>query len=103
MSSYGYISKMTAQAGKLDELASLLREAADLLKVNPSCISYIVSKDLDDRFVVVVEVWNDKESHDLSLREENVQELIMAALPLLATKPEVLVETTILGGRGDGL
>jgi quinol monooxygenase YgiN len=48
---YGLIVKLTARAGKQEELIAILREsAADM----PGCLSYIVAKDAADQNVVWV-------------------------------------------------
>lgn len=78
---YGLIGKITAKADQRDELIkTLLEGVADM----PGCLSYIVSKDLEDDDVIwITEVWDSKESHQASLSLPSVQEAISQGRPLI--------------------
>jgi quinol monooxygenase YgiN len=89
-----------AQAGKGDELAAILLEAAAGLRADERCLLYVVSRDLDQPDMVwVTEAWTDREAHDASLRAPGVPEMIARARPLIAGM-EGRAEFEPLGGKG---
>jgi quinol monooxygenase YgiN len=94
---YGLIGKMSAVAGKRDELLAILTEsAADM----PGCLSYIVAKDTNDSDAIwITEVWDSKSSHDGSLALPQVRQAIARAKPLIAAFDSGVV-TTPVGGHG---
>jgi quinol monooxygenase YgiN len=47
------------------------------------------------------EVWEDKETHDLSLKDDKVRALISEATPLMAEVPDG-AELRVTGGHGIG-
>ena len=99
MNYYGLTGFFTAQAGKRDELAEILLQAAELLRRNEDCLHYVVSVVADDEERVWVnEVWSSKEAHAASLSMESVQELIMSARPLIAGMTRV-AELEVRGGK----
>lgn len=97
---YGLSGSFSAKKGKGDELASILEEAANLMKTAKGCMIYIVGQQSDNKDVVhVFEVWDSKEDHDDSLHIDGVRELIGKAMPLIEGKPSG-VEIDIAGGQG---
>jgi quinol monooxygenase YgiN len=96
---YGLFGKFVAEDGKRDELIAILLQAAELLRQNEECASYIVGKTDSPNDVWVSELWESKEAHDASLEPENIRELIMAARPLIAEMPNG-IELQALGGKG---
>lgn len=94
---YGLIGKITAKAGRRDELIKYLLEGtADM----PGCLSYIISKDSkDEHSIWVTEVWDSKESHKASLSLPSVKEAITKGRPLIAEFSEQ-IETEPVGGHG---
>ncbi|MEO9884861.1 MAG: antibiotic biosynthesis monooxygenase [Balneola sp.] len=95
---YGLSGSFSAKKGKGDELASILEEAANLMKTAKGCMIYIVGQQSDNKDVVhVFEVWDSKEDHDDSLHIDGVRELIGKAMPLIEGKPSG-VEIDIAGG-----
>lgn len=101
MDRYGLHGKLTATAGNQDQLASILLEASKLVANAPSCHLYLISQDeTDPNSVWVTEVWDSKEDHDNSLKDEQVRALIMKAMPLLDGQPEKGQELKVLGGAG---
>ena len=98
---YGLHGKIKALAGKGDNLASILLEAANLVATAQGCRLYLVSRDSQDADAVwVTEVWDSKEDHDNSLKVEGVRELIGRAMPILDGTPEKGQELEVLGGAG---
>lgn len=94
---YGLIGKITAVAGKRDELAAILLEGAQGM---PGCLSYVVAKDPSDpNGIWVTEVWKDQQSHQASLSLPAVQAAIAKGRPLIAGFSS-RVETVPLGGHG---
>ena len=94
---YGLIGKMTAVAGKRDELLAILTEAVGDM---PGCLSYIVAKDSGDPDAIwITEAWDNKVSHDASLSLPQVRQAIAKAKPLIAAFGSGVV-TTPVGGHG---
>lgn len=94
---YGLSGSFTAKKNKGDELASILEEAAYLMKDAEGCVVYIVGQQSDNKDVIhVFEVWDSKEAHDNSLHIDGVRELIGKAMPLIDGKPRG-VEIDITG------
>jgi len=92
--------KLQAQPGKRAVLVDILLRAAKLVSTMPGCRSYIVLEDLKDESCVwVFDMWDDKESHDASLRDEQVRGLIAEAMPILAGAPSGS-ELRVTGGHG---
>lgn len=93
--------KMTALAGKSNELADILLEASKLVSTAKGCKLYVIGKDKHDSdSVFVTEIWDSKENHDNSLNVEGVRELITRAMPILSGQPSKGQELEILGGAG---
>lgn len=79
---YGLIGKMTAVAGKRDELIAILLEGTGGM---PGCLSYIVAKDPADADAIwITEVWDNQESHKASLSLPAVKQAIARGKPLIA-------------------
>jgi quinol monooxygenase YgiN len=94
---YGMIGKMTAAAGKREEVISLLLRA---VKAMPRCLSYVVAQDAtDENGIWITEVWDSKESHDASLSLSEVKNSIAAARPMIAGFSSQVI-TTPIGGYG---
>ena len=101
MNKYGLYGKLKAQAGKGDELAAILLEAAELVRPAPGCHIYLIGKDAQDGDTVwVTEVWDSKQDHDDSLKADAVRQLIARAMPLLDGRPEGGTVLEVLGGVG---
>lgn len=97
---YAMTGKLTAQPGMRGMLASILLRASEIVSGMSGCRAYIVMEDTGDESAVwVFEMWNDKDSHDASLRDEKVRALISEAMPLLAGPPGGS-ELRVLGGHG---
>lgn len=94
----GLFGKLTAHAGKQQELADQLVKAAKLMEQTPSCHSYIVQT-VGDVDVWVTEVWDSQESHDASLQLEGVAELIAETRPFIASIGDSTY-TEVVGGKG---
>lgn len=94
---YGLIGKITAEAGKREDLIKILLEGTTDM---PGCLSYIISKDSkDDNAIWVTEVWDSKENHKSSLSLPSVREAISRGRPLIAEFGEQ-IETEPAGGHG---
>lgn len=100
MNKYGFIAKMRAHAGKRDELLAILLEAAQGMLSVPGCQLYIAGKDAkDENLIIIMEIWDSKETHDDSLKNEDAKALIAKAMPLLDGMPEGN-SMEISGGKG---
>lgn len=94
---YGLIGKMTAVAGKRDDLIAILTESVGSM---PGCLSYIVAKDANDASAIwITEAWDSKASHDASLSLPQVRAAIAKAKLLIASFGDGVV-TTPIGGHG---
>ena len=94
---YGLIGKMKAAEGKRDELIEILLDGTSEM---PGCRSYIVAKDNSDPDAIwITEVWDDKASHDASLKLPSVQAAIAKGRPMIAGFGERF-ETEPVGGYG---
>ena len=94
---YGLIGSMTAVAGRRSDLIALLTEAVSEM---PGCLSYVVAEDSkDENTIWITEVWDKKESHDLSLSLPAVKKAISAGRPLMAGFGSQVI-TTPVGGYG---
>ena len=97
---YAMTGKLMAQAGKRNMLVEILLRASSAVAQLPGCCAYVVNEDVvDETCVWVFEVWNDKESHDASLKDERVRSLIAEALPLINGAPSG-AELRVVGGHG---
>lgn len=96
---YGLIGKITAQAGRRDDLIDILLDGiADM----PGCLSYIISKDIEnDNVIRITEVWDSKERHQASLSLPSVQDAISQGRPLIDEFGEQ-IEIEPVGGHGLG-
>lgn len=96
---HGLIGKMTAAAGKRDELVAILLEGAHDM---PGCLSYVVAHDPKDADAVwITEVWDSEASHKASLQLPAVRAAIARAMPLIAGFGEGAT-TVPVGGHGLG-
>ena len=94
---YGMIGKITSTPGEREALLVLLLQASQHM---PGCLSYIVAKDVEDADTVwVTEVWDNRGSHDDSLRLPSVRAAIARAMPLIARFESAAV-TQPVGGVG---
>ncbi|MBN8656969.1 MAG: antibiotic biosynthesis monooxygenase [Anaerolineae bacterium] len=97
---YAMTGKLSAQPGKRGQLAEILLRASRMVAEMQGCRAYIILEDVkDEAAVAVFEMWDDKESHDSSLRDANVRALIAEAMPILAGAPSGS-ELRVLGGHG---
>jgi len=101
MNKYGLFGKLQSQAGKGNELAEILLNAASLMEDTEGCIVYIVSKSADNPDSIwVMEVWESKEAHDDSFNIPGIRELIEQAVPILAEMTKDGITLEVLGGKG---
>jgi len=97
---YAMTGQLNAQPGKRGDLAGILLRASMLVSVLPGCRMYIVLEDVQNADAVsVFEMWDDKQTHDASLQDEQVRALIAEAMPLLAGPPTGS-EFQVAGGYG---
>lgn len=94
---HGLIGKMSAVAGKRDELLAILLDGtADM----PGCLSYIIATDPGDPDAIwITEAWDNQASHQASLSLPAVQAAIAKARPMIAGFSNRVV-TAPVGGHG---
>jgi quinol monooxygenase YgiN len=94
---YGLIGKMTAVAGRRDDLANILIDGTAGM---PGCLSYVVAADAAEPDALwVTEVWESQARHQGSLQLPAVQAAIAKGRPLIASFSN-RVETAPIGGHG---
>jgi quinol monooxygenase YgiN len=97
---YAMTGKFSAQSGKRAELVEILLRASNVVAQWQGCHAYIVSEDVaDETCVWVFEIWDDKDAHDASLKDERVRALIAEAIPLMSGAPNG-AELRVVGGHG---
>jgi quinol monooxygenase YgiN len=99
---YAMTGKLNAQSGKRNALVEILLRASEVVAQLSGCRAYIVNEDVADKTCVwIFEVWDDKEAHDMSLKDERVRSLIAEAMPLM-DGPLGGTELKVAGGHGIG-
>lgn len=94
---YGLIGKITAKENQRDALIKILLKGTANM---PGCLSYIISKDLENEDAIwVTEAWDSKESHQASLSLPAVQNAITQGRPLIEEFGN-RTETEPAGGHG---
>ena len=97
---YAMTGKLNAQIGRRNELVQILLSASRVVAQLPGCRAYIVNEDVaDETCVWIFEIWDDKEAHDSSLKDERVRSLIAEAMPLMSGTPSG-AELRVVGGHG---
>jgi len=97
---YALTGRFTTQASKREALVEVLLRASNIVSQFSECRAYIVNEDIaDETCVWVFEIWDDKESHDMSLKNEQIRSLIADAMPLMNGAP-VGTELKVIGGHG---
>lgn len=91
--------KLAPKTGQADTLAEILLTASEVVAKMKGCRLYVIGKDERDD-IHVTEIWDSKEQHDLSLKNEEVRTLIARAIPLLEEMPGKGLELNLLGGHG---
>jgi quinol monooxygenase YgiN len=79
---FGQINKITAAAGKREELLRLVISGSDKM---PGCRSFVVAKDAEDADVIwVTEVWDSPDLHKASMDIPDVKASVEQAMPMIA-------------------
>ena len=94
---YGLITRLTAHAGRRDELGLCL---LDPNVKRPGCHSYVVAHDVNDAdALLVTEVWMSKASHDAWFNTIRESRVMRPELGLVALWGDTVV-TRPIGGVG---
>jgi quinol monooxygenase YgiN len=97
---YAMCGKLIAQPGQRDKFVEILIRASQIVGQLSGCHLYAVNEDLSDEVTVwVMEIWDDKEAHDSSLKDDRVRALIAEAMPLMGGAPSG-AELNVVGGHG---
>ncbi|HMU92492.1 MAG TPA: antibiotic biosynthesis monooxygenase [Anaerolineales bacterium] len=97
---YAMCGRLIAKPNQRGQLVEILLRAAQMVGQLSSCHLYAVTEDLADEVTVwVMEIWDDKEAHDASLKDEHVRALIAEAMPLMGGAPSGS-ELKVAGGHG---
>lgn len=98
MSKYALFGKLTAHPGKREELTKIMLES-ETLKDMEGCIYYILHEAEDNPDDLwITELWESKEAHTASLKNEKVLEIIGRCRHLIAGVSAIKVRP--LGGKG---
>lgn len=101
MKKYFLHGALTAREGSGDALADILIEASKLVSAAKGCRLYVIGRDgHHPDTVFITEIWDTKDDHDASLKNEAVRALIGRAMPLIAGPPQKGQELAIIGGFG---
>jgi quinol monooxygenase YgiN len=96
---FALFGKLTAHAGKADELVALLTGGAGVAD-NPACRLYVVNRsDAEPDAVWVYELWDHEEAHRESLEDPAVRQAIARGRPLIAGISGQ-VRMRAVGGKG---
>jgi quinol monooxygenase YgiN len=94
---HGLIGRLTAVAGKRDELIGILLDGVSGM---PGCLSYVVARDPADADALwITEVWESAVAHAASLTLPSVKDAITRGRPLIA-RFDQHVTTEPVGGHG---
>ena len=79
---FSQINKITAVAGKREEVLRLVMSGSDQMS---GCRSYIVASDVENDDVIwVTEVWDSAEMHAASMDIPEVKAAVTQAMPMIA-------------------
>jgi len=92
--------KLTAREGHAQELADILLKASEMITRFPGCKLYVIGRDEQPNDLYITEIWESKQAHDDSLKDEEVRQLISRAMPIIDGIPQRGQELTLLGGHG---
>jgi quinol monooxygenase YgiN len=82
---FGMQAVITTHAGKGDELAELLVEAAAILQSNDECEVYLIQVAINEPDKIYIsEVWSNEQAHKASLTNPAVRAVITRAMPFIA-------------------
>lgn len=82
---FGMQAVLTAQSGKGDELAEIMKSAADAVAKVDGCELYLVQHSIaDENQILITELWSSAEHHKASLQNPEVIALITRAKPIIA-------------------
>ena len=100
MSKVVAITRLTAQAGKRDDLAKAFQAVLDSTATEPGTEQFILHSDNDDADVLwMYEMFLDQSSRDAHAGSAAMKAAGPQVAPFLATQPEVHFLTP-LGGKG---
>lgn len=95
---FALFGRMTAIAGKRDELIGYLREGTGAM---PGCLLYLLSTSpTEPDAVFIYEAWASRQHHADSLKLPAVQAAIAKARPIIAGFGPERFEMTLVGGVG---
>lgn len=97
---FGLQVRFDAHAGKGDELAAVLLEAANALRRLDECVLYVIGRiPGEPEAVLVHEVWASAGDHRAALEREDTKAAIERGRPLIAGVTD-RVEFEPVGGKG---
>lgn len=78
---YGLIAKLRTRPDSREAVIAILTKSTDTM---PGCLAYVIARDPSDPDIIwITEAWQDKVSHDESLKLPAVEAAIAEARPLL--------------------
>lgn len=103
MAQYALYTRFTTRLGKGHSLIEILMKANQIVSSAKGCHLYIINHDIDNSDSVwVTELWDSQEDHAISLTLDGCKELIVEAMPLLASEPKQIILKPV-AGKGTGL
>lgn len=83
---FGMQAVITAQVGKGEELADILKEGVEELMANDDCQVYLIQVSVEEpEKVYISELWSNEQAHKSSLTNPVVRAVITRAMPLIAS------------------
>ncbi|GBG10709.1 antibiotic biosynthesis monooxygenase [Paenibacillus agaridevorans] len=99
MDKFTMFGQLKAHPGMRDELARRMLESAETLEGMDGCLFYILNESEEDPDALwIMELWENKEAHAASLKNEKVRALIQSCMPLIAGTSSVPIRP--IGGKG---
>ena len=100
MSKIGVVAKLTAQAGKRDELVAALDVALKNVETEEGTVRYILHTDnANEDLVWFYEQYTDDAAFAAHGSSEGMRAVGKAVAPFAAARPEIMV-MTVVGGKG---
>ncbi len=100
MSVYALHTHFNTRLHKGDALIEILMKANQIVSGSKGCRLYMINHDAENRDSIwVTELWDSHEDHSISLTLDGCKELIVEAMPLLASEPKQIILKPV-GGKG---
>ena len=98
MLQYALYTRFITHSNKGNALIEILKKANQIVSATNGCRLYIINHEMGNNdHIWVTELWDTPEAHAISLTLDGCKELVMEAMPLLASPPEQTVLKAVAG------